>query len=88
MLCNSSDKIHTFKAMHHLGPDDDRHWCPTGYLQCKDCGDIARIDHAEAAKLCNLWNAFKPGTEPLNGPGRDDTPWLDSFGNVALPDWK
>ena len=75
---------HSFKVMHHYG-ENGEHYCPTGFLMCH-CGEVVNISEEQAIELCSLWGV-KPRTEPLDGPGRDDTPWLDSFGNVVLPNW-
>ncbi len=42
---------HALEVMHHYG-EDGRHYCPTQFLYCPQCGGIA--DEPEPYK-CNKW---------------------------------
>jgi len=45
--------------VHHYGYDDPSgkliHYCPTGFKQCSNCGEVEPLDATEAPQ-CFLWN--------------------------------
>ena len=51
----SCDHVGHLDVMHHFGNPDGKHYCPTGFILCFQCGAIG---HEPDPPLCTTWEGI------------------------------